>query len=103
MYIRETIDALRRLKVETGSMACLGCKYESRCSVHGCAIMHNAAEMLERYAAALSQALCERNNFRGAYLEIADMLASLHRGRLPPIPAECPSDAMAAKINEPME
>lgn len=39
MSDRELIAALRRLKVETGSIACLGCGCEHNCSVHGCHIM----------------------------------------------------------------
>lgn len=86
MFIQEIIKALHSMQVETGSLVCLGCSHENNCSTHGCAIMRAAADRLESYSAALSQALCERNNFRGAYLEIADMLAQLRRGELPPIP-----------------
>lgn len=41
------ISALRRLKLETGSMACVGCGYEHSCSIHGCAIIRQALERLE--------------------------------------------------------
>lgn len=50
MCDRELIAALRRLKVETGSIACLGCGYEHGCSVRGCRIMRLAAERLEQLA-----------------------------------------------------
>lgn len=33
------IEALRRLSVQTGSIACLGCEYEYDCGIHGCAII----------------------------------------------------------------
>ena len=33
------IEALRRLSVQTGSIACLGCGYEHDCGIHGCAII----------------------------------------------------------------
>lgn len=36
------IAALGRLKVETGSLACLGCGYEHDCGIHGCAILREA-------------------------------------------------------------
>ncbi len=36
---KELIDAVRRLSVETGSLACLGCGWEHNCSIHGCAIL----------------------------------------------------------------
>ena len=38
----ELLAALRRLKVETGSLACLGCGYEHSCGIHGCAILREA-------------------------------------------------------------
>lgn len=47
MSDRELIAALRRMKVETGSLACLGCGHEHNCGVHGCAIVRAAAERLE--------------------------------------------------------
>lgn len=46
----ELIKAQRRLKVETGSLACLGCGHEHNCSTHGCAILREAAEALEKSA-----------------------------------------------------
>lgn len=47
MNIEELITALRGLKVETGSIACMGCGYEHNCGVHGCAIMRSVADRLE--------------------------------------------------------
>lgn len=55
MSDRELIDSLRRLKVETGSIACLGCGYEHNCSVHGCRIMRVAAERLEQLTSAVGR------------------------------------------------
>ena len=49
MTIQELIDALRRMQAETGSLACLGCGYEHGCSVHGCAVLKEAADRLERH------------------------------------------------------
>lgn len=42
MERKDLIAALGRLKVETGSLACLGCGYEHDCGVHGCAILRAA-------------------------------------------------------------
>ena len=42
----ELIQALNRLKVQTGSLACLGCGYEHNCSAKGCRILREAAERL---------------------------------------------------------
>ena len=43
----ELIKALCRLKVETGSLACMGCGHEHGCSVHGCAIINEAIAQLQ--------------------------------------------------------
>lgn len=43
----ELIRSLRRLKVETGSLACWGCGHEHNCGIHGCAVIRQAAERLE--------------------------------------------------------
>ena len=44
----ELIKVLHRLEVQTGSLACLGCGHEHGCSVHDCAIIRSAADMLEQ-------------------------------------------------------
>ncbi len=48
MSDRELIAALRRLKVETGSLACVGCGYVHNCGIHGCRILREAVAWLER-------------------------------------------------------
>lgn len=50
MSREELLRALRRLSVETGSLACLGCGYEHNCSIHGCAVIREAVEVLEEEA-----------------------------------------------------
>lgn len=47
MRRNELIQALQQLKVQTGSLACLGCGHEHNCSIHGCAIIRAAIEALE--------------------------------------------------------
>ena len=47
MTKNELIAALKRLKVETGSLVCLGCGYEHNCGIHGCAILRAAVDALE--------------------------------------------------------
>lgn len=47
MSHEELLRALRRLSVETGSLACLGCGYEHNCSIHGCAVIREAVEALK--------------------------------------------------------
>ena len=42
----KTVKALRGLRVESGSLACLGCKAEDGCSINGCAIIGDAIRIL---------------------------------------------------------
>lgn len=51
MTTEEILKALARLRVETGSLACLGCGYEHNCSVHGCQLLREAAAQLEHFTA----------------------------------------------------
>ncbi len=44
MTNKELIEALSRLKVETGSLACTGCGHEHNCGIHGCAIIREAED-----------------------------------------------------------
>ena len=44
----ELMKALKNLKVQTGSLACLGCGYEHGCSTRGCAIIRAAVEELKK-------------------------------------------------------
>ena len=40
----DLINALRRMAPETGCLPCLGCGHEHGCSVHGCAVLKEAAD-----------------------------------------------------------
>jgi hypothetical protein len=58
--LRDTdlVNAIRRLKVETGSLACMGCGHAHNCGVSGCAIMREAAARIANqrtHIAALQQ------------------------------------------------
>ena len=55
MTISDLIKALQRLKVETGSIACLGCGHEHNCGIHGCAIIREAAEKLGDFNAVFDE------------------------------------------------
>ena len=46
MTNKELIEALSRLKVETGSLACTGCGHEHNCGIHGCAIIREAEDSI---------------------------------------------------------
>lgn len=50
----DLIRDLRRLRVETGSLVCLGCGHEHNCPIHGCAIINKAIAVLETCAGLLS-------------------------------------------------
>ena len=45
----DLIQALKRIKVQTGGLICLGCGHEHNCGVHGCAVIREAAQRLEEY------------------------------------------------------
>lgn len=51
MTTNDLLEALARLRVETGSLACLGCGREHNCSTHGCQILREAAAQLEHFTA----------------------------------------------------
>lgn len=46
MATPDLIKALQRLKVQTGSLACLGCGWEHNCTTKGCAILREAEAVL---------------------------------------------------------
>lgn len=48
MRDEDLLTELRRLKVQTGSLVCLGCGYEYNCGIHGCAILRKTIAWLER-------------------------------------------------------
>ena len=47
MEFYELAKALRAMKVETGSLVCLGCRYENNCGIKGCAILVQAASAID--------------------------------------------------------
>ena len=48
MRTEDILAALRRLKVETGSLVCMGCGREHDCGIYGCRIAREAAELIEK-------------------------------------------------------
>ena len=50
MKSAEIVRNLRSLKIQTGGIQCLGCGYEHDCSIHGCHIMREAADLIEAIA-----------------------------------------------------
>lgn len=47
MEFYELAKALRAMKVETGSLVCLGCRYENNCGIKGCAILVQSASAID--------------------------------------------------------
>ena len=60
MTMKELITALQRLKVKTGSIACLGCGHEHNCGIHGCAIIREATEKLDDFNSVFNEATIVR-------------------------------------------
>lgn len=61
MEFYELAKALRAMKVETGSLVCLGCRYENNCGIKGCAILVQAAsaiDILPKTVCSLTKGLC---------------------------------------------
>lgn len=46
---------LQRLKVESGSIVCLGCGHEHNCGIHGCAIIREAVHRLYDFYAVFNE------------------------------------------------
>lgn len=70
MTTNDLLEALASLRVETGSLACLGCGREHNCSTHGCQILREAAAQLEHFTAenrALRNALATKPTKRSLY------------------------------------
>lgn len=55
MYDSELIFALRQLKVNTKSLACLGCRYGHDCGIHGCYLIGCAADRTAAFDARYGQ------------------------------------------------
>ena len=65
MRDQELVNALRRLKVETGSLACLGCGHEHNCGVSRCAVMREAADRIANMNTHILALQKEIENLRG--------------------------------------
>lgn len=53
MTDKQLSELLRQMKVNTKSIACLGCGYENKCSTKGCRLIGLAADRLAAYAQAV--------------------------------------------------
>ena len=48
MTDEELVRALKKMSIETGGIICLGCGHEHGCTVHGCAVLKEAAKRIRR-------------------------------------------------------
>lgn len=64
MTTDDLLQALARLRVETGSLACLGCGREHNCSTKGCRILREAADLIRQLSDENTE-LREEVNLRG--------------------------------------
>ena len=77
MDYQKTMRALKRLRVETGSLACFGCGHEHNCSTHGCAILRNAVAHMEA-------ALANYDHLSALTKQQAEDIQALERATLTP-------------------
>lgn len=73
MTCSQLINALQKLKVQTNSIACLGCGHEHNCGIRGCAIIREAVERLSVFSTVFSEK---------AVLTLAGQFLKVEPGRL---------------------
>ena len=70
----ELVSAIRRLKVETGSLACMGCGHEHNCGVSGCAVME-AADRIANQSTHIAAIQKEIEKLRGQNKQLREAAA----------------------------
>ena len=70
MTTNDLLQALVRLRVETGSLACLGCGREHNCSTKGCRILREAADLI-RQLTAENAGLCKEIEWKDMVIALA--------------------------------
>jgi len=96
---KDLVNAIRRLKVETGSLACMGCGHARNCGVSGCAIMREAAGRIANqrtHIAALQQEIeklrGQNEQLREAAALVTKESAELLERRWIPVEERLPED-----------
>lgn len=72
MRDQELVRAIRRLKVETGSLACMGCGHVRNCGVSGCAVMREAADRIANQRTHIAALQMEIEKLRGRLMQYED-------------------------------
>ena len=75
MRDQELVSAIRRLKVETGSLACMGCGHEHNCGVSGCAVMREAADRIANQSTHIAALQQEIEKLRGQNEQLREAAA----------------------------
>lgn len=70
MNTQQLIKSLGGMKIQTGSLVCLGCGYEHDCGVHGCAILREAVAQMHGLYTALG---CETRQRKAAVAQLRRM------------------------------
>ena len=71
----ELVSAIRRLKVETGSLACMGCAHEHNCGVSGCEVMREAADRIANQSTHIAALQKEIEKLRGQNTQLREAAA----------------------------
>lgn len=75
MRDQELVSAIRRLKVETGSLACMGCGHEHNCGASGCAVMREAADRIANQSTHIAALQQEIEKLRGQNKQLREAAA----------------------------
>ena len=75
MRDQELVSAIRRLKVETGSLACMGCGHEHNCGVSGCSVMREAADRIANQSTHVAALQQEIEKLRGQNEQLREAAA----------------------------
>lgn len=94
MTTEELLKALARLRVETGSLSCLGCGHEHNCSVHGCYLLTEAWDKLD-YLRRREDALYDE--VKELWVEVNSRGNALHAAEQKRAEAEDERDALREK------
>ena len=75
MKDKDLVNAIRRLKVETRSLACIGCGHGHNCGVSGCAIMREAADRIANQSTHIAALQQEIEQLRGQNEQLREAAA----------------------------
>lgn len=86
MRDQELVSAIRWLKVETGSLVCMGCGHEHNCGVSGCAVMREAADRIANQSTHIAALQQEIEKLRAQLRHLEELAEADRDGRLVVLP-----------------